>query len=181
MSQSDSTPSQTPVFIEALAHLLDLEIDQAAASDALQSVFEPTMSLDDLVEAALVVLTSDTTSSVESEPLKVVVVVRVDLGMSIGKTAAQVGHGIHVLCREAPSDRLDQWESSDSPIIVVQVSSLTDLNDLATRCAIAHIPCYPIQDAGRTEVEPGTTTVASVGPATTAELHLLTGSLRLLK
>ena len=177
--------SQTPAFIEALGHLLDLDIDSHAAQLALNSVYEPHMTIDDLVEAALVVLTADSDASEDlsepQEPMKVVVAVRADLGMSIGKTAAQVGHGIHVLCREASSARLDSWESSDSPIIVVQVPSLDEFNALIERCEAATIACFPIEDAGRTEVDPGTRTVVAVGPGTRSELESLTGSLKLLK
>jgi PTH2 family peptidyl-tRNA hydrolase len=178
-----SEASQSPAFVEALGHLLDLEIDSSAAQAALQTVFEPAMTIDDLVEAALVVLTAESGSeaSEASEPMKVVVAVRADLGMSIGKTAAQVGHGIHVLCREAASNRLDAWESSDSPIIVVQVPNLDEFNALIARCSAAAMSCFPIEDAGRTEIEPGTLTVVAVGPGTREELQGLTGSLKLLK
>jgi PTH2 family peptidyl-tRNA hydrolase len=175
-----------PVYSEALSHLLALEIEHSAAESALKLVFEPQLTLDELVEASLVVLTADSSDAVSelsacSDPLKVVVAVRVDLQMSIGKTAAQVGHGIHVLCREVVSDRLDRWEASDSPIIVVQVANLDELNALVARCEAVAMPCHVIEDAGRTEVDAGTITVAAVGPGTKEELADLTGSLKLLK
>ena len=164
---------------EAYHFLTELEVQPEQATEALQAVYDAALSLEENVEAALTWLSTD-----EIIPRKVVVCVREDLGMSAGKVAAQTGHAIHALCRDCPAGpALTAWEDEDggSTIICLAVSDMTELIKVRDAATAAGISCFPIFDAGRTEVESGTCTVMAVGPATNEELDAITGKLRLYK
>lgn len=112
--------------------------------------------------------------------LKAVVCARYDLAMSPGKLAAQVGHGIHSLCRESDEDLIEEWEHEDSSskIVVLGVKDQDKLLQVVHRAESLGVGAFPIEDAGRTEVDPGTMTVAAIGPCYEGLIDLITGSLR---
>jgi PTH2 family peptidyl-tRNA hydrolase len=115
------------------------------------------------------------------ECLKVVVIARYDLGMSAGKLAAQVGHAIHIMCRSAEDDTLiSEWEELESgaKIVVLGVHDQASMDEVCYRARSLEIGTYPIEDAGRTEVPPGSMTVAAIGPCYEAILDVVTGHLR---
>jgi len=100
--------------------------------------------------------------------------------MSAGKLAAQVGHSIHSLCAETVDVRMEAWEDEDSgsKIVVLGVQDLLQLESIISRAEEMGIGAFPIEDAGRTEVDPGTTTVAAIGPCYECLINVLTGGLR---
>ena len=120
----------------------------------------------------------------DDEDTKMVLVVRSDLKMSGGKTAAQCAHasvGVYRdLLKSDPGGALDAWERGGMAKIVVktrdEVSMLKVLQDAESR----GIPFHLVKDAGRTEVEPGACTVLAVGPAPIALVDEVTGHLKLL-
>lgn len=116
----------------------------------------------------------------EEVPLKVIVLARYDLRMSPGKLAAQVGHAIHSLCRECDEVLIDQWEEepSYSKIVVLGVENLSQLTSVCDAAEEIGIGVFTIEDAGRTEVEPGSLTVTALGPCYEPILDYVTGHLR---
>ena len=99
--------------------------------------------------------------------VKMVIVVRQDLGMGAGKVAAQCCHGAvdlyRTLSRQAdpPSTVLEQWELNGETKVVVGCKNEEALIKLATAAeAVPDVTCSIIQDAGRTEVAAGSRTVA---------------------
>merc|ERR1739841_175759 len=103
--------------------------------------------------------------------MKMVLVVREDLGMSCGKVAAQCAHA--ALGGE-------RWAGAGETMIVVAAphEGLSALRDAASNAGLPH--CL-VADAGRTEVEPGTETVLAVGPGEVSRVDAITGRLRLLR
>ncbi len=115
---------------------------------------------------------------------KMTIVVRKDLNMSVGKIAAQVGHAVLNCYKEAlylNNNYVKNWENSGSAKIVLQVNSLKELNEIKELAKLNKLPYAMIADAGRTEVEPGTVTVISIGPGPVDEVDKVTGRLELLK
>ena len=112
--------------------------------------------------------------------MKVVVVARYDLKMTAGKLAAQVGHAIHSLCRESDEELIEEWEDEDScsKIVVLGVNDHAGMLDVIARAEALGLGVFPIEDAGRTEVEPGSLTVAAIGPSYEQFINAVTGSLR---
>ncbi|MDD2626329.1 MAG: peptidyl-tRNA hydrolase Pth2 [Methanomethylophilus sp.] len=114
---------------------------------------------------------------------KVVVLVRQDLKMSKGKTAAQVAHaavGCALACKKKAPSVFTAWDSGGGKIVVLKV---TDERELFEFKAIADeqrlINCL-ITDAGRTEIDPGSVTCLGIGPEQQGNLNHITGELKML-
>jgi len=120
--------------------------------------------------------------------VKMVLVVRTDLKMGVGKIAAQCGHAAVGLYQDlahskVPRERqlLRQWEESASPKIAVKVPSYEEMMKLESKASEPplNLPTHVVLDAGRTQVAPGSATVLAIlGP--TNEVDQVTGHLKLL-
>ncbi len=114
---------------------------------------------------------------------KQVIVVREELRMSRGKTAAQVAHAALGSAERAQIIRrnwYEAWLREGQKKVVVKVSSEEELRALYESSKKAGLPCYLVSDAGLTELPPGTTTALGIGPAPNARMDGITGSLKLL-
>lgn len=114
---------------------------------------------------------------------KQVIVARVDLGMSSGKLAVQVAHAALSAAEMARSERpewFENWMEERQKKVVVKVSSEKELKSLEGIAKDLNIPCKLVEDAGLTELTPGTPTVLGVGPAPNNEVDQITGDLPLL-
>ncbi|KAH9883914.1 peptidyl-tRNA hydrolase PTH2 [Xylariomycetidae sp. FL2044] len=129
-----------------------------------------------------------------NEECKLVLVVRTDLGMTKGKIAAQCSHATlacyKALSRAAsrsnnnnntPASRiLQRWERLGQAKIAVQVKSQEEMLALRSKARGLGITAEVVQDAGRTQIEPGSLTVLGVGPAPKSLVDQVTGGLKLL-
>jgi peptidyl-tRNA hydrolase, PTH2 family len=114
---------------------------------------------------------------------KMVLVVRTDLGMGVGKVAAQCAHaclGAYEEAMRVDPGTVISWLEDGAAKIVLQVGSEHDLLQLEAQ-AIEHglIHCL-IQDAGRTQIAAGSRTVLAIGPAPADKIDTVTRHLRLL-
>jgi peptidyl-tRNA hydrolase, PTH2 family len=71
------------------------------------------------------------------------------------------------------------WQEYGEPIIVVRANTQEELEDAEQRARARAVPTFPIRDAGRTEVDPGTLTVMAVGPGPAPRIDQVTGKLKL--
>lgn len=115
--------------------------------------------------------------------IKQVIVVRRDLGMGTGKIAAQVGHACvlgaeHV--RRSHREWYDAWTEFGQEKVVLKVSSLSELEDVKKHAISLGLPWSEVTDAGHTQIEPGTITCISIGPAPEDIIDKVTKSLKLL-
>lgn len=62
----------------------------------------------------------------------------------------------------------------------MQVKSLDELQELMGQAQSLGVTAEVIQDAGRTQIEPGSLTVLGVGPAPKSVVDRVTGGLKLL-
>ena len=118
-------------------------------------------------------------------PMKMVVIVREDLGMGVGKIAAQVSHatlGAYKATKRKPGgeETLLIWEQGGEPTIVLKVSDSAALDECVKQAEARELVACPIADAGRTEVAPGTVTCCAIGPAENPRIDEVTGRLSLL-
>ena len=114
---------------------------------------------------------------------KQIIVVRTDLAMSKGKTAVQVAHGSlssYVKTKKHYPDWADNWFKEGQKKIAVKVKSEDEILQLADLAKKNNIPFAIINDAGLTQLPPGTITVVGLGPSREEILDKICGDLSLL-
>ncbi|KAJ3839929.1 PTH2-domain-containing protein [Lentinula raphanica] len=113
---------------------------------------------------------------------KMVLVVRTDLKMSAGKIAAQCSHATLACYKTLSASNpalLRQWERNGQAKIALKCSSEEELLTLQAQAQSLNLCARSIQDAGRTQVAPGSRTVLGIiGPV--KMVNTVTGALRLL-
>jgi PTH2 family peptidyl-tRNA hydrolase len=114
---------------------------------------------------------------------KLVVVVRKDLKLSPGKMAVQVAHAAvtcAIQCRKNNLRWFKSWFNEGQKKVVVKADNMKVLYELKTIAESLGVTTSLVQDAGLTEVPPGTVTCLGVGPGPNPEIDKVTGSLSLL-
>lgn len=112
-----------------------------------------------------------------------VLVLRGELRLTAGKAAVQAAHAAVLLVRRAEGRsraELEAWLAEGQKKIALSVESLAELQALERQASRAGIPTVWVEDAGFTEVPPGTRTCLGLGPAPARLLDPITGSLPLL-
>ncbi|AHC51127.1 peptidyl-tRNA hydrolase [Sulfolobus acidocaldarius SUSAZ] len=120
--------------------------------------------------------------------MKMAVLVRTDLDMGKGKIAAQVAHAAVSLVLDIVQNRsklewkkwLETWISQGQPKIVLKVKNLDELLERYNKALQSGLPAIIIQDAGKTQIEPGTITCIGIGPGPEEMIDNITGDLKLL-
>lgn len=118
------------------------------------------------------------------EEVKLVLVIRTDLGMTKGKIAAQASHATlscykYLTSHPASLPLLKRWESLGQPKIALQVKSEEELLVLQAQAVSLGLCAKTIRDAGRTQIAAGSLTVLGVlGPKSVVDG--VTGGLKLL-
>ncbi|ORX39412.1 peptidyl-tRNA hydrolase PTH2-domain-containing protein [Kockovaella imperatae] len=118
-----------------------------------------------------------------SEEVKLVLVVNDSLKMSKGKIAAQAGHATLAcafMVKEMNPRLFRNWQMHGQPKIAVRCQDTEELEVLAAQARSLNLCARTIQDAGRTQVAPGSKTVLGIGPGPAKLINQVTGKLRLL-
>lgn len=102
--------------------------------------------------------------------------------MKPGKTAAQCCHavlgGYKRALKRCPR-AVSSWEKTGVMKVAVKVPTEERLMNIRERAAAAGLAYYLVEDAGRTQIAPGSKTVLCLGPAPLDVLDELTGDLKL--
>jgi PTH2 family peptidyl-tRNA hydrolase len=115
---------------------------------------------------------------------KMCIVIRTDLGMSVGKMIAQACHAAVEASEEAKRvnhSAWRRWRDEGAKKVALEAEGEEELNDLVERAETLDIVAVTIEDRGLTEVPPGTVTALGLGPDLSSRLDKVTGSLPLLK
>ena len=118
----------------------------------------------------------------EGGEFKMILVVRNDLKMGKGKVAAQCSHAAVSAYKQTlrrNPELLKQWEYCGQPKVVVKAPDEDTLMDLLRHAKEVGLPVSIIQDAGRTQIAPGSRTVLGVGPGPADLVDKVTGHLKL--
>jgi PTH2 family peptidyl-tRNA hydrolase len=113
---------------------------------------------------------------------KLVILVRTDLNMTKGKAAAQCCHAVLETYKQATRnypEMVQRWEDLGQPKITLKVESDAELAELVGKARKAGLAAQAIRDAGRTQLIPGTRTVAAIGPGPAKMIDIITGHLKL--
>lgn len=114
---------------------------------------------------------------------KQVILIRTDLGMSTGKKCAQACHASikssNIVRRENKRD-WKNWINSGQKKIVLKAKSLDELENIHNSLKREKISCAVINDAGLTQLNPGTITALGIGPILSSRIDKITGNLKLL-
>ncbi|XP_077021105.1 peptidyl-tRNA hydrolase 2, mitochondrial [Tamandua tetradactyla] len=113
---------------------------------------------------------------------KMILVVRNDLKMGKGKVAAQCCHAAvsaYKQIQRRNPELLKQWEYCGQPKVVVKAPSEETLVELLTHAKMLGLTVSLIQDAGRTQIAPGSRTVLGIGPGPADLIDKVTGHLKL--
>lgn len=113
---------------------------------------------------------------------KLVVAVRQDLDMSKGKMAVQVAHAsvISALkCKATNAKWFRMWYDEGQKKVVVKAENVDELKQMQGEADKLNISTAMIDDAGLTELPPGTTTCLGMGPAPNSVIDQVTGNLKL--
>lgn len=134
-----------------------------------------------------ITVNSNSLNDIEGD-VRMALIVRNDLGMLKGKSAAQCSHAAVALYKQMNNDpnsesynptMLNRWEHGGQAKIVLKCNSLEEIEELIMKAASLNINNYLVVDAGRTQIASGSATVLGLGPAPRGVLDLVTGGLKL--
>lgn len=117
----------------------------------------------------------------ELAKMKQAIVVRGDIRMGKGKTAAQCCHASVSAALKSKPAKVKKWELAGQKKVVLKARSAGELAELKKKADRLGIASAIISDAGLTELTPGTITALGVGPDDEKKIDKVTGSLPLLK
>jgi peptidyl-tRNA hydrolase, PTH2 family len=108
------------------------------------------------------------------------IIIRNDVKMSCGKKCAQAGHAAIVAYEKSDLSSKKAWMNEGQKKVVLKANDERTLFELKSIAESAGIAAALIQDAGMTEIPPGTITALGLGPAKSEDLDKITGDLSLL-
>ena len=107
-------------------------------------------------------------------------IIRNDIKMSCGKRCAQAAHASIGAYNNADKSLQKAWLSEGQKKVVLKANDERTLYELKVIAERVGISSSLIQDAGMTEIPPGTITALGLGPAKSEDLDKITGTLSLL-
>lgn len=112
--------------------------------------------------------------------MKQVIIVRSDLKMSKGKTAAQCCHAAIGSYTAADKNKIQSWEREGQKKVILKVSEVSELFELKEMAKKLNVPNFLVTDAGHTELPPSTITCLGLGPDDDEVIDKITSELKLL-
>lgn len=111
---------------------------------------------------------------------KLVILVREDLKMSMGKLGAQCGHASVEAISTADEKIVEEWRNEGMKKVVLKVKNLDELFDLKKLAKKEGLNVVLIKDAGLTEFKNPEITCIGIGPDKEDKIDKVTGKLKML-
>jgi PTH2 family peptidyl-tRNA hydrolase len=112
---------------------------------------------------------------------KLSVIVRDDLKLGKGKLCAQASHAVlECFMKQKDIKLIKSWLNEGGKKVVLKVKTLKDLLAITEKAKRAGLVTALIQDAGLTEVKPGTVTCVGIGPDREDRIDKITNKLETL-
>ena len=123
----------------------------------------------------------------DTADLKMVFLVRQDLGMGKGKIAAQVAKAAVGLFddiinrkNEYQQSEVEYWNTFVTKKIVLKAPNIDTIINVSKLCKDAKLPYVVISDAGHTQIPAGSVTVIGIGPDASEKIDKITGGFKLM-
>ena len=103
--------------------------------------------------------------------------------MGTGKKCAQSCHAsvsASDLVRIQNKPIWKNWKNSGQKKVVLKVHNMDQLKELLIKLKANKIPYFIVNDAGLTQLTPGTITAVGIGPVLSKKIDKITGDLKLL-
>jgi peptidyl-tRNA hydrolase len=116
-------------------------------------------------------------------PSQMVLCVNQELSMGKGKIAAQCCHaavGCYKRANKQCPNALQAWEHTGCAKIALKCPTEEEMEIIAVKAMERDIPCYLVEDAGRTQIAAGSRTVLGLGPAPAYVFEEITSHLKLM-
>lgn len=113
---------------------------------------------------------------------KQVIILRKDLKMSKGKAAAQASHAAVAAAVKVMRNKqkdFEIWWRTGQMKIILGVDSEDELDSLEKELRSTGVLLVKINDAGRTQLPPNTTTALGIGPHAQQDVEKITNALKL--
>ena len=107
--------------------------------------------------------------------LKMVLVIRTDLGMKKGKICAQCCHAAVGAVQECNARAIMMWERCGTAKIALKCKSQEEMLAIHDEASRRGLNTYLVRDAGRTQIPAGSLTVCAIGPAPISIIDTITG------
>ncbi|MFX0001094.1 MAG: peptidyl-tRNA hydrolase Pth2 [Candidatus Hodarchaeota archaeon] len=117
------------------------------------------------------------------EEYKQVILVRTDLKMGTGKKCAQSCHAsvsASDLVRIQNKTTWKNWKNTGQKKVVLKIQNMDQLKELVVKFESNKLPYFIVNDAGLTQLTPGTITAIGIGPLLSKDIDKITGDLKLL-
>ncbi len=114
--------------------------------------------------------------------IKQVIILRKDLRMSKGKAAAQASHAAVASALKSKLEKTKEftlWWNTGQKKVILAVDSEEELLNLEQKLKSTGVILVKIDDAGRTQLPPNTTTALGIGPHAQKNVEEITSFLRL--
>jgi len=112
--------------------------------------------------------------------MKQAILIRTDLKMGKGKLVSQGCHASIASFLKADGKIKEKWISNGMKKVVLKVSGEKEIKEYLRLAKKEKLPCALINDAGLTQIEPGTITALGIGPEEDSKIDKITGKLKLL-
>ena len=112
--------------------------------------------------------------------MKQAILIRTDLKMDKGKMCSQACHASIAAFLKTDKNIREEWINEGMKKVVLKVSGAKELKEFQKLAKKEKIPSSIINDAGLTQIEPGTATALGIGPERDEKIDKVTGKLKLL-